>query len=66
MKTMAMTTYEKGMEQGEIRGQRRSIRVVLEDRFGPLSAAAVAQLDAWPPERLEELLRESREIHPLE
>lgn len=55
---MAMTTYEKGVAQGEAQGQRKMIRVFLESKFGSLSAAVVARLEAWPPERLEELGRE--------
>jgi hypothetical protein len=50
---MAMTTYERGMAAG----QRKIIRVFLERKFGPLSAAVAARLEEWPPERLEELGR---------
>jgi hypothetical protein len=49
---MMMTTYEKGMEKG----QRKSVQVLLEHRFGPLSPTAVQRLEEWPAERLTELL----------
>ncbi len=51
--TMAMTTWEKGLAQG----MRQAVRVQLEEKFGALSPSVLQHLDAWPAERLEELLR---------
>jgi hypothetical protein len=48
---MMTTTWEKGKAEG----QRRLVRLFLERRFGPLSSRVQAKLDAWPPEKLEEL-----------
>jgi len=48
---------QRGMELGVLKGQRELVREQLESRFGPLSATAVACLEAWPGERLRELGR---------
>ena len=53
---MMTTTFEKGVQKGELQGQRRLARLLLEKRFGPLSAVARQRLDEWPVERLDELL----------
>jgi hypothetical protein len=54
------TTFEKGVQkgrkEGETEGQRRSARLQLEKRFGPLSPAVQQRLNEWPAERLDELL----------
>jgi hypothetical protein len=64
---MMTTTFEKGIakgwqegiakgkEEGVIEGQRLMLRHILEQRFGPLSAAVVQRLEAWPADRLGEL-----------
>jgi hypothetical protein len=56
---MRMTWSEeaeaRGREQGEMRGQRRVLRIQLEKRFGPLTPAVQQRLEEWPPERLPEL-----------
>ena len=61
VKTMGLTTWEKGLAQGEAKGEakgkRHAIRVFLEQQFGPLTADVARRLDAWPPERLDELLQ---------
>jgi flagellar biosynthesis/type III secretory pathway protein FliH len=48
---------EQGLQQGRLQGLQHAARLVLERRFGPLSAEAIQRLNAWPVERLEELLR---------
>ena len=48
---MAMTTFEKGLQQG----QRTTLRKQLEARFGPLSPGAQERLESLGPERLEAL-----------
>jgi hypothetical protein len=60
---MATTWYEEGIEKGIEegiekgieKGECRMLRRLIEERFGPLSASAVARLEAWPAERLEEV-----------
>jgi hypothetical protein len=63
---MLTTTFEKalqqGLEQGRLEGLRRGTRIVLEARFGPLSAGAIQRLNAWPTERLEEILRADKAV----
>ncbi len=49
---MMVTTYEKGIAKG----RREAARLLLEHKFGPLSEAVLARLEAWPVERLDELL----------
>jgi hypothetical protein len=65
---MMTTTYEKGKaegraegraqgrEEGRAEGVRLSVRLLLERRFGTLSPAVLQRLEAWPADRLEELL----------
>jgi hypothetical protein len=57
---MMVTTYEKGvakgLQDGREKGRREVARLQLERKFGPLSAAVLARLAAWPAERLDELL----------
>ena len=50
-RSMAITTFEKGLQQG----QRTTLRKQLEARFGPLSPGARERLDGLSPERLEAL-----------
>lgn len=57
---MMVTTFEKGVAKGRQEGRqekhREVVRLLLEHKFGSLSAAALASLAAWPPERLDELI----------
>jgi hypothetical protein len=57
---MQMTTYEKGQAEGFAMGEeqtrRRTARLLLERKFGPLSESVVLRLEAWPADRLEDLL----------
>ncbi len=63
---MNKTWFEQGMEKGEAKGEakgeekgrREFFREMLEDRFGPLPAAALAKLEQVPMDRLR-LLRKS-------
>jgi hypothetical protein len=48
---MMMTTFEKG----EAKGKRHMLRLHLEQRFGPLSEAALKRLEDWPAEQLDDL-----------
>lgn len=48
---MMQTTFEKGI----VKGQRGTLRLQLERRFGPLPPAVQKRLEEWPAERLEEL-----------
>jgi Domain of unknown function (DUF4351) len=49
--TMAVTSFEKGVEKG----QRLLLQRQLERRFGRLSPPALERLAAWPGDRLEDL-----------
>jgi flagellar biosynthesis/type III secretory pathway protein FliH len=70
---MMATTFEKGVQQGLEQGRlqgleqglRHAARLVLERQFGPLSAGAIQRLNAWPAERLDELLRAAVKATPL-
>ncbi len=53
---MMTTTFEKGVLKGIQEGQRRSVRLQLEKRFGPLPPAVRERLDQWPAERLDDLV----------
>jgi hypothetical protein len=62
--TMAITTFEKGVQQG----QRTTLRKQVEARFGPLSPAAQERLESLSPERLDALtlaLLEARSLQEL-
>ena len=49
---MNKTYYEQGVENGEIRGKRKLIRELLEDRFGPLDPNVVNRLMNLPADGL--------------
>jgi hypothetical protein len=57
---MMTTTFEKGIavgkEEGVIEGRRQLLREILEERFGPLSSVTVQRLEAWPADRIRELV----------
>jgi hypothetical protein len=55
---MPMTSFEKGMQQGQQQGQRTMLQKQLEVRFGPLSLSAQQRLDSLDPERIEALALE--------
>ncbi|HQU41876.1 MAG: hypothetical protein B7Z73_01070 [Planctomycetia bacterium 21-64-5] len=48
---------QRGEQRGVLKGQRDLLRQLIEDRFGPLSPAVLAQVEAWPGDRLRELGR---------
>ncbi|MGH7172751.1 MAG: hypothetical protein ACRELG_20915 [Gemmataceae bacterium] len=60
IEAMMVTTFEKGVakgrQEGLEEGQRKTARVQLERRFGPLSAKVLRRLESWPAERLTDLL----------
>jgi Domain of unknown function (DUF4351) len=56
-KTYYEQGIEKGIEKGEILGQQKLIRDLLEDRFGPLSQQVVERLMDLSAERLNSLGR---------
>ncbi len=53
VQVMATTWYE----QGRLEGRREVLVVLLEERFGPLSASAREKLESLPADRLRELIR---------
>ncbi len=61
-KAMAVTTFEKGLQQG----QRRTVQKQLEARFGPLAPGARERLENLSPERLEELTVELLKARSLQ
>jgi hypothetical protein len=54
-RAMAVTTFERGVQEGLLRGQRAMVRKQLEVRFGPLGPAVRERLEGLDPEKLEEL-----------
>ncbi len=50
---MAVTTFEKGVQQGLQQGWRIAIQKQLEAEFGPLSPGAQQRLDSLSPEQIE-------------
>jgi hypothetical protein len=63
VRPMMTTTWEKGLAEGRTQGRaeglaegrREMVSMLLENRFGPLSPAVRARLDAWPVEQLPQL-----------
>ena len=55
------TVFEKGMEQGT----RKSLKLVLEERFGPLSPPASQRLDQWPSDQVESLFKSALKAQNL-
>jgi hypothetical protein len=53
---MNMTIFDRGREQGIVEGQRVAIRLLLEKKMGRLSEDKIQRLNAWPADRLAELL----------
>jgi hypothetical protein len=52
---MAMTTFEKGVQQGVQQGRRTMLLEQLEARFGPLSPGIEARLEGLNPAQLKAL-----------
>ncbi len=50
-----LTTFEKGIAQGKILGQRETVLRLLGVKFGPLSPAVRQRVEALPPDELEQL-----------
>ncbi len=61
VQVMATTWFEQGIQEGRQQGrqeERRAIlAVLLEERFGPLSASVRQKLENWPADRVGELIR---------
>ena len=55
VKTSMITTYERGMAEGIVRGQRVTALLQLEARFGPLSPAVRQRVEALSPDELRQL-----------
>jgi hypothetical protein len=59
VRSMAITTFEKGkqvgLHEGREQGWRTALRKLLEHRFGPLNPDVQRRLDSLGPERLEAL-----------
>ncbi len=49
------TTYERGIEDGIVQGERRSALRLMGAKFGPLSAEVKRQVEALTPEALARL-----------
>jgi Domain of unknown function (DUF4351) len=60
------TTYERGIEQGIERGERRSALRLMEAKFGPLPAKIRQQLDALSPAALAQLQLDLLKAQTLE
>src|SRR5262249_19219215 len=48
---------EEGREMGKQEGMLKSLRMLLEEKFGALSPAVLSRLTAWPSEGLDQLFR---------
>jgi hypothetical protein len=55
--TMATTWFEQGLEQGVAEGQRQSVAILIEDRFGEIAPQVRERIEKWPAETLPDLLR---------
>ena len=64
-KAMAMTTFEKGLQQG-LQGWRTALKKQLEARFGPLGPGAQERLESLSPEQLEAMALELLKAQLLE
>ena len=51
VQAMNTTSYEKGLEKG----QREILRMLIDERFGPLSPAVLERIEQLPAERLKPL-----------
>jgi hypothetical protein len=60
------TTYERGIEQGIERGERRSALRLMEAKFGTLPAKIMQQVDALPPAALAQLQLDLLKTQTLE
>jgi hypothetical protein len=52
------TTYERGLNQGIIEGERQLALSQLEAKFGPLSPEAKRRVEALPPPELRKTMLE--------
>jgi hypothetical protein len=64
--TIFKTRDEEMLEQGELRGARRTLRMLLEDRFAPLPDSLVAQIEQIEDiARLREASRQTSRLDDL-
>lgn len=64
-KTMIMTTYQKGRQEGIALGLRRAILMQLEKRFGEVPASVSSSLDRMTETELYDLYRRSMDAQSL-
>ena len=57
---------KRGRQEGQHEGVLKSLRIVLEEKFGPLSPPILARLTAMPAEELDQLLRSAVRAQSLE
>jgi hypothetical protein len=57
VRTMQQTTYEKGIEQGREEGQRETLLLLLEERFGTLPQRIRKRIERMPAAERANLLR---------
>jgi hypothetical protein len=50
------TTYERGIQQGMLQGQRKAASLLLEDKFGPLSPEVKERVESLSEEQVRQLL----------
>jgi hypothetical protein len=60
------TTYERGVESGIHQGERRAALLLLEAKFGPLSAEVKHKVEALSPEALAQFLLDLLKAQSLE
>jgi len=54
--TLLGASYERGLQEGLLQGQRQAVQTLLEARFRPLSPTARRRLESLPAEQLNQLL----------
>jgi hypothetical protein len=58
---MLQTTFERGMAEG----QRKTVRMQLEVRFGPLSKTAIERFETCSDDRFKEMVTEVLDAQAL-
>jgi len=56
-KSLLDTLEERGWKKGRQEGKRDSLRIVLEEKFGPLSQGVIERLNGMSQEEIERTLR---------
>lgn len=65
-KTVFEKGMEKGMEEGMEQGKRKLLKLVLEERFGPLSHPVSQRVDQWPSDQVESLFKSAIKAQNLQ